>query len=99
MKRGASTDKVVFESYDDTNFGYLRVICSNTQLRIEYHPSSDGRQAKTPDDAVTLDLASRLLTHFDAPDLGYQTAAAAARAKVRASKSGVARKVKRKKTR
>jgi hypothetical protein len=29
-----------------------------TQLRIEYHPASDGNNAKTPDDFVTIDLKS-----------------------------------------
>ena len=37
-----------------------------TQLRIEYHPASDGAGAKTPDDAVTVDLADRRLAQFSA---------------------------------
>ncbi len=57
-------DSVTFESYDDQNFGYLRIIADPQQLRIEYHPSSDGAGSKTPDDFVTVDLASRKLTHF-----------------------------------
>ena len=52
-------DPVTLESYDDEDYGYLRVIVSATQLRIEYHPASDGSGAKTPDDKVTVDLASR----------------------------------------
>jgi hypothetical protein len=57
-------DQVVFESYDDQDFGYLRIIVDPKQLRIEYHPASDGDTAKTPDDSVTVDLASHTLVHF-----------------------------------
>ena len=68
------TDQVVFENYDDQNYGYLRVIVNATQLRIEYHPASDGPLAKTPDDFVTVDLATRKLVHFSATDLGHHHA-------------------------
>jgi hypothetical protein len=57
---------VTFENYDDTDYGYLRVIVNAQQLRIEYHPASDGTVAKTPDDSVTVDLKSRQLVHFQA---------------------------------
>jgi len=57
-------DTVVFESYDDQDFGYLRIVVDPKQLRIEYHPATDGEAAKTPDDAVTVDLAMRKLVHF-----------------------------------
>jgi hypothetical protein len=57
-------DKVILENYDDQDYGYLRVIVSATQLRIEYHPASDGPDAKTPDDFVTVDLTTRQLVHF-----------------------------------
>jgi len=63
-------EQVVFDRYDDQNFGYLRVIVSSSQLRIEYHPASDGPSAKTPDDSVTVDLQTHRLTTYDAPDLG-----------------------------
>jgi hypothetical protein len=56
-------DKVVLENYDDQDYGYLRVIVTATQLRIEYHPASDGSEAKTPDDHVTVDIATRRLVH------------------------------------
>ena len=59
-------DTVTFESYDFTNYGYLRIIVNDAQLRIEYHPASDGDESKTPDDFVTVDLASRKLVHFRA---------------------------------
>ncbi len=49
-------DKVVLECYDDQDYGYLRVIVNEQTLLIEYHPASDGADAKTPDDAVTIDL-------------------------------------------
>jgi hypothetical protein len=58
------SDKVTLENYDDQNYGYLRVVVTASQLRIEYHPASDGDAAKTPDDFVTVDLASRKLVHF-----------------------------------
>ncbi|HUN39403.1 MAG TPA: metallophosphoesterase [Acetobacteraceae bacterium] len=57
-------DKVTLENYDDQDYGYLRLVVTASQLRIEYHPSSDGDSAKTPDDFVTVDLASRKLVHF-----------------------------------
>jgi hypothetical protein len=57
-------DSVTLESYDDQDYGYLRVIVTQTQLRIEYHPATDGAQAKTPDDSVTIDLAGRNIVHF-----------------------------------
>src|ERR1700733_8098378 len=60
-------DSVIFESYDDTDYGYLRVLVDPTQLRIEFHPASDGGQTKTPDDSVAVDLASGTLVHYNAP--------------------------------
>jgi hypothetical protein len=57
-------DKVTLENYDDQDYGYLRVVVTASQLRIEYHPASDGDAAKTPDDFVTVDLATRKLVHF-----------------------------------
>ena len=57
-------DKVMLENYDDQDYGYLRVVATAKQLRIEYHPASDGEDAKTPDDFVTVDLATRKLVHF-----------------------------------
>jgi hypothetical protein len=60
-------DKVTLENYDDEDYGYLRIIASATRLRIEYHPASDGTGAKTPDDIVTVDLASRTFVSGGAP--------------------------------
>ena len=55
---------VTFENYDDKDYGYLRIVVTAKQLRIEYHPASDGEDAKTPDDFVTVDLKTRKLVHF-----------------------------------
>lgn len=52
------TDTITLENYDDRDFGYLRLLASPAQLRIEYHPAGDGQTIKAPDDAVTIDLAS-----------------------------------------
>ena len=81
-------DLVVLENYDDQNYGYLRIIASAAQLRIEYHPASDGTAAKTPDDFVTVDLASRTLVHYSANDLGMPAAARAVKKLKRKSGRG-----------
>lgn len=60
-------DQVVFENYDDSDYGYLRLIADQKQLRIEYHPASDGDAAKTPDDSVTVDLATRKIVPYTVP--------------------------------
>jgi hypothetical protein len=75
-QRNAIAGQLVLESYDDANYGYLRVIVDAQQLRIEYHPASDGDGAKTPDDFVTVDLQTRKLVHYSAPDLGVPAKAA-----------------------
>jgi hypothetical protein len=77
----ANDDAVTFENYDDTHYGYLRLIVDPRQLRIEYHPASDGIAAKTPDDSVTIDLATRKQTVYTANDLGRPAEAAAIRAR------------------
>ena len=74
--RGADEDQVDFESYDDTDYGYLRLIVDDKQLRIEYHPAPDGIHTKTPDDSVTIDLQSRKRTPYTTNNLGYPEAAA-----------------------
>jgi hypothetical protein len=70
-------DQVVFENYDDQDYGYLRIVVNASQLRIEYHPASDGTAAKTPDDFVTVDLSTRRRTQYHARDLGRPAASAA----------------------
>ena len=56
-RRAQAKIRSCFENYDDLDYGYLRLIVTAAQLRIEYHPASDGAGAKTPDDSVTVDLA------------------------------------------
>ena len=60
----ATGDEVRLENYDDRDYGYLRIVATASQLRIEYHPAGDGDAAKTPDDSVTVDLATRQFVHF-----------------------------------
>ncbi len=50
---------LTLESYDDTDYGYLRVVVNATTLTIEFHPEGDGGTTKTPDDVVTVTLANR----------------------------------------
>lgn len=78
--KSADDDAVTFENYDDTNYGYLRIVVSPRQLRIEYHPASDGVRSKTPDDSVTIDLTTRRQTVYAANDLGRPAQAAAIQA-------------------
>ena len=59
------TDQIMFENYDDQDYGYMRIVVNQQQLRIEYHPASDGASAKTPDDSVTVDLKSRQIVYFN----------------------------------
>jgi hypothetical protein len=49
---------LTLESYDGTDYGYLRVIVNATTLTIEFHPQSDGTTTKTPNDVVTVTLAT-----------------------------------------
>ena len=79
LEKTATDDAVTFENYDDTGYGYLRLIADARQLRIEYHPAGDGLGAKTPDDSVTIDLASRQQVAYTPNDLGYPQAAEAIR--------------------
>lgn len=72
---GGNTDEIVLENYDDRDYGYLRIVATAAQLRIEYHPASDGPASKTPDDFVTVELGRRQLDHFTARDLGRLKAA------------------------
>ena len=81
----ANDDAVTFENYDDTNYGYLRIIVSAQQLRIEYHPASDSVGAKTPDDSVTIDLKTRQQTVYSPNDLGLPAIARATRSQLKAN--------------
>ena len=53
---------LTLESYDDTDFGYLRIVVNATTLTIEFHPEADGGVTKTPDDTVTVNLATRAIS-------------------------------------
>lgn len=53
---------LTLESYDDTDYGYLRVIVNASTMTIEFHPQSDGGTTKTPDDVVTINLAARTIS-------------------------------------
>jgi hypothetical protein len=76
---------VTFENYDDTDYGYLRVIASAQQLRIEYHPAADSVGVKTPDDSVTIDLRTRRQTVYAPKDLGMPANIRAVRSLLKAS--------------
>lgn len=49
---------LLFENYDDQDYGYLRIVVDAKQLRIEFHDATAGQDFKTPTDAVTVDLAT-----------------------------------------
>jgi len=62
QEAGKGQDEVTLESYDDGDYGYLRIIVNKTTLTIEYHPASDGDGMKTPDDSVRVDLVARTIS-------------------------------------
>jgi hypothetical protein len=49
---------LTLESYDETDYGYLRIVVNATTMRIEFHPEADGGTTKTPNDVVTINLAA-----------------------------------------
>jgi Calcineurin-like phosphoesterase len=55
-------DTLTLESYDDTDYGYLRVVVNEETMTIEFHPQSDGDTTKTPDDTVTITLATHVVS-------------------------------------
>ncbi len=55
-------DTLTLESYDDADYGYLRVVVNALTLTIEFHPESDGGVTKTPDDTVTVNLQTRAIS-------------------------------------
>jgi hypothetical protein len=54
----AISSTLTLNNVDDTDYGYTRVIVNTTTMTIEYHPQSDGGTTKTPDDSVTINLAT-----------------------------------------
>jgi len=55
-------DTLTLENYDTTDYGYLRVIVNATTMRIEFHPQHDGGTTKTPNDVVTVTLATHAVS-------------------------------------
>ena len=55
-------DTLTLESYDDSDYGYLRVVVDAETLTIEFHPEADGGVTKTPDDTVTVNLSTRAIS-------------------------------------
>jgi hypothetical protein len=53
---------LTLNSVDATDYGYLRVIANAQTLTIEFHPQSDGGTTKTPDDMVTVKLATHTVS-------------------------------------
>ena len=53
---------LTLNSYDDTDYGYLRVVVTAESMSIEFHPEADGGVTKTPDDVVTVNLSTRALS-------------------------------------
>jgi hypothetical protein len=52
---------LIFESYNQSDYGYLRIVVNATQMRIELHPAQTGQVFKSPTDVVTVDLASHTM--------------------------------------
>jgi hypothetical protein len=55
-------DTLTLNSYEDTDYGYLRVVVNAQTMTIEFHPEADGGVTKTPDDTVTVNLSTRALS-------------------------------------
>jgi hypothetical protein len=55
-------DTLTLESYDTTDYGYLRVVINAATMRIEFHPQHDGGTTKTPNDVVTVTLATHAVS-------------------------------------
>ncbi len=52
---------LTLENYDATDYGYLRVIVNAKTITIEFHPQHDGGTTKTPNDVVTINLATHTI--------------------------------------
>jgi hypothetical protein len=55
-------DTLTLENYDTMDYGYLRVIVNATTMVVEYHPQNDGGTIKTPNDVVTITLATHAVS-------------------------------------
>ena len=56
-----SSQRVVLEKYNDTNYGYLRIHVDKEQLRIGFHQVGASTLAQSRYDMVTLDLAEQIM--------------------------------------
>jgi len=54
---------LTLESYDDADYGYLRIVVNAQTITFEFHPESDGGATKTPDDSVTVNLANHTISN------------------------------------
>ena len=52
-------NELIFENYDDTNYGYLRITCDSETIRVEYHDADPDQKSES--DAVTVDLKSHTM--------------------------------------
>lgn len=55
-------DTLTLENYNTTDYGYLRVIVDEQTMRIEFHPQSAGGTIKSPNDTVTITLATHAIS-------------------------------------
>jgi hypothetical protein len=53
---------LTLENYDAKDHGYLRVVVNATTMRVEFHPATDGGTTKTPNDVVTVTLATHSIS-------------------------------------
>lgn len=56
-----NSGNVQLESYA-SQYGYLRVVVTDSLLSIEFHEAAPGAASKSPTDVITIDLATRMLT-------------------------------------
>jgi hypothetical protein len=56
-----STSGLLFEKYDDRNYGYLRITVDARQLAIGFHVAGTGALTQSGVDKVTVDLASHTM--------------------------------------
>jgi hypothetical protein len=55
-------DTLTLENCNTTDYGNLRVIVNAQTMRIEFHPEGDGSTIKSPNDVVTITLATHALS-------------------------------------
>lgn len=55
-------DTLTLENYSYKDYGYLRIMVNEFTLRIEVHTEGDGEAVKTPNDVVTVNLATHTIS-------------------------------------